>query len=302
MVSFDEGTSMSLKQADRVKHPGQAEWGLGEVLEDSNGETVRVFFVGAGEKRLSLKHVTLNRIPTDEAAHPLLDNLRAPAKGGRHRYQSLSESIERFLERYPQGFCDERFVKEERGYKVEAHEKAQNCLSQRELARLLSVNDGVEVCRRAVSVSRATNLIFPNEKMALEDGLQLPAHQPAFATALCHLLYGDDDLQPRFERYADILEGIGAAKWPIATYFLFIVYPEKYMFLKPIITKNTAEMLRFEIHYRSDLNWRTYTSVLGFANYLKAELIDEGLVPRDMIDVQSFMWCISPGKQVWAKQ
>ncbi len=285
---------MSLKQADRVKHPDQAEWGLGEVLEDSNGETVRVFFVGAGEKTLSLKYVTLNCIPTDEVAHPLLDNRHAPAKGGRHRYQSLLESIKRFRERYPKGFSDERFVKEKRDSKVGAHEKAQNLLNQRERARLLSVNDDAEVCRRAVSVACATNLIFPNEKMALEDGLQSPVHQPAFATALCHLLYGDDDLQPRFERYADILESIGAAKWPIATYFLFIVYPEEHMFLKPLVTQKTAAISGFDIHYRPNLNWRTYASVLAFANYLKAEFV--GLLPRDMIDVQSFMWCISPGK------
>ena len=50
---------MWLKKEDRVRHPIKAEWGLGEVLEDSNGETVRVFFVGTGEKTLSLKHVTL---------------------------------------------------------------------------------------------------------------------------------------------------------------------------------------------------------------------------------------------------
>ena len=142
---------MSLKEADRVRHPTKAEWGLGEVLEDSNGETVRVFFVGAGEKTISLKHVTLDCIPTDEAAHPVLDNLRVPAKSGRHRYQSLPESIERFLERYPQGFYDDRFVKEERDYKVQAHQLAQDRLSERELARLLSANDCVEVCRRALS-------------------------------------------------------------------------------------------------------------------------------------------------------
>jgi hypothetical protein len=297
MVSFDEGMSMSLKKADRVKHPDKAEWGLGEVLEDSHGETVRVFFVGAGEKTLSLKHVTLNCLPTDEAAHPLLDNLRVPEKRDRHRYQSLPESIERFLERYLKGFYDDRFAEEERDYKVRAHQIALNLLSQQELARLLLVNDCAEVCRRALSVSNATNLIFPNEKMALKDGLQLPAHQQAFATALCHLFYGDGDLQSRFETYADILEGIGAAKWTIATYFLFIVYPEEHMFLKPIVTRKTAAISGFEINYRPDLNWRTYKSVLAFANHLKAELIGEGLVPRDMIDVQSFMWCISPGKQ-----
>jgi hypothetical protein len=294
MVSFEEENRMWLKKEDRVRHPLKAEWGLGEVLEDSNGETVRVFFVGTGPKTLSLKYVTLDCLPTDEAAHPVLDHLRVPEKRDRHPYQSVPESIERFRAQYPQGFSDERFVKEEREYKIHAHQVAQNLLGQSELARLLSANDGTEVCRRALSVAGETNLIFPNEKMALKDGLQLPAHQQVFATALFHLLYGDDDFQSRFERYAAILEGIGAAKWTIATYFLFIVYPDEYMFLKPLVTQKTAAISGFEISYRPRLNWRTYRSVLAFANYLKAALVE--LSPRDMIDIQSFMWCIAPGK------
>jgi len=294
MVSVEEEQRMWLKKKDRVRHPIKAEWGLGEVLEDSNGETVRVFFVGTGEKTLSLKHVRLDCIPTDEAAHPLLDHLRAPEKSDRHPYQSVPESIVRFCARYPQGFSDDRFVTEARDSKIHAHQVAQNLLSQRELTRLLSANDSVEVCRRAVSVAGETPLIFPNEKMALRDGLQLPAHQQAFATALCHLLYGDGDLQLRFETYVRILEDIGAAKWTIATYFLFIVYPDEYMFLKPLITQKTAAISGFDIHYRPHLNWRTYASVLAFAQYLKAALVE--LSPRDMIDIQAFLWCMAPGK------
>jgi hypothetical protein len=295
MYSSYEGKSMSLKEGDRVRHPTKTEWGLGKVLEDSNGEKVRVFFVEAGEKTIALKYVTLDYIPKEEAAHTVLDNLRVPAQSGRMRYQSLPESIQRFLGRYPEGFYSDRFAAEERDYKVRAHQLAQDLLSKDELARLLSANDFVEVSRRALRVSNATNLIFPNEKMALKDGLESPSNQQAFATALFDLLYGDNDLKPRFERYADILEGIGAAKWTIATYFLFIVYPEEYVFLKPTVTQNAAAISGFEIHYRADLNWSTYASVLAFAKYLKMELME--LSPRDMIDVQSFMWCITPGKK-----
>jgi hypothetical protein len=285
---------MVLKKGDRVRHLIKTEWGLGEVLADAHEEKVRVFFVGAGEKTISLTHVTLDCIPKDDAAHPVLDNLHVPAARGRMRYLSLPESVERFLARFPQGFYGDRFASEEREYKVRAHQLAQDLLSQSALTRLLSANDYGEVCRRALRVANATNLIFPYEKMALKDGLESPAHQQAFATALFHLLYGDDDLKPRFERYVDILEGIGAAKWTIATYFLFIVYPAEYVFLKPTVTQNAAEISGFAINYRPDLNWLTYTSVLTFAKYLKTELT--GLSPRDMIDVQSFMWCIAPGK------
>lgn len=288
-----EEKSMSLKKGQRVRHPIQFEWGLGEVLADPGEDKVRVFFVGAGEKILSLKYVTLQSVPKEEAAHPVLDNLRVPREGG-HEYQSLQESVERFLEQYPLGFRGDRFVKEERDYKVRAHQLAQETLSKGELARLLSTDGFAEICRRVLQVSNAANLIFPHEKMSLRDGLKSPASQDAFVKSLFDLLYGEDDLSLRFERHVDILEGIGAAKWTIATYFLFIVYPEQYMFLKPAVTQNAADISGFEINYRPGLNWHTYKSVLSFANYLKAELVE--LAPRDMIDVQSFMWCIGPEK------
>ena len=281
---------MSLKKGERVRHPVQVEWGLGEVLADAGEDKVRVFFVGAGEKTFSLNHVTLQSVPQEEAAHPVLDNLRLPREGG-HKYQSLQQSIERFLGRYPLGFYGDRFMAEERDYKVQAHHLAQKTICRSELARLLSTGDFPEMSRRLRRVSNATNLIFPNEKMSLKNGIETPASQETFTKSAFDLLYGDDDLKVRFERYVEVLEGIGAAKWTIATFFPFIVYPDRYMFLKPSVTKNAADISGFEINYRPDLNWHTYESALAYANYLREELVD--LAPRDMIDVQSFMWCIA---------
>jgi hypothetical protein len=58
------------------------------------------------------------------------------------------------------------------------------------------------------------------------------------------------------------------------------------------ITKNSADICAFDIRYRPELNWVTYEAVLRFSQFLKDALVD--LKPRDMIDVQSFMWCIRP--------
>ena len=72
------------------------------------------------------------------------------------------------------------------------------------------------------------------------------------------------------------------------------MYPDEHIFLKPTITQHAADICAFEINYRPELNWLTYKSVLEFANYLKESIKKEK--PRDMIDIQSFMWCITPGK------
>lgn len=283
---------MKYKKGQRVFHPGKPEWGLGQVLEDSSSASVKVFFVGAGERQLSLSHVSLIPVAGKEAEHVVLDNLRPIADGPGIRYLSLPRAVERFLELFPLGFHGKKYTGQERDYKVKAHQMAQELISEAELKRLIAEDKHEEICRRALRVANATNLIFPNEKMALKDGLgDLPA-QTEFASALDELLYSPKSFRERFEKFARVLESIGANKWTTATYFPFIVHPDHYMFVKPTITQKAAELSAFEINYRPELNWRTYESVLKFSNYLRAELAE--LEPRDMIDVQSFMWCIAP--------
>lgn len=283
---------MKYMKGDRVRHPALDGWGLGEVLEDSTPHAVRVFFVGAGEKQLSLQHVQPVVVAPGEASHPVLDNLKITRTASGIRYQSLPESIGYFLERFPGGFHGERFAGNERNYKVHAHELASELLAESSLRDLLQAGDYTEVCRRALRVMNATNLVFANEKMALKDGLRQEGSEEAFATALCDLLYGDAPVDERFMAMARALENAGADKWTILTYFPFVVHPDQFMFIKPTITQHAAELCGFEINYRPQLNWLTYKQVLGLSRYLRASLAD--LEPRDMIDVQSFMWCIAP--------
>jgi len=205
---------------------------------------------------------------------------------------SLPRAVEKFLELFPHGFHGKKYTGQERDYKIKAHQMAQELISEAELKRLLAEGKHEEVCRRALRVANATNLIFPNEKMALKDGLENPLARADFATAFYDLLYSPGSFKARFDGFARVLGSIGANKWTTATYFPFIVHPDQYMFVKPTVTQKAAELSAFEINYRPELNWLTYESVLKFSNYLRAELAE--LKPRDMIDVQSFMWCIAP--------
>lgn len=284
---------MKYRKGDRVKHPTKDDWGLGEVLEDSNSVSVRVFFVGAGEKTLSLKYVQPVKVAGKESIHPVLDNLKISKSASGIKYQSLSQSIQFFLEQFPEGFYGEKFKEHEREYKDKAHALAKELLGKQAFGTLLGGDDYAEIVKRALKVVNATNLIFPNEKMSLKDGLEKPSAQKEFSKALFSLLYGEEELERRFVAFAKVLENIEAAKWTTATYFLFIMHPDKYMFIKPKITKYSSELCGFEVNYKPQLNWLTYKSVLSFSEYLLSEISE--LNPRDMIDVQSFMWCIAPG-------
>ena len=262
-------------------------------MEDSRDYKVRIFFTGNGRKTLSLKYVEPVKISGAEARHPGLDHLWIK-EGGESRYQSLQTSREMFLRDYPEGFYDQAYLKSERNYKVAAHELALSLIGPEQLEALLGQKDYEEICQRALKVVNATNLIFPNEKLALRNGLKDSKNMEVFSEKLYHLLYGKEDMAERFIAFARTLEGIKAAKWTILSYFLFMVFPDKYIFLKPIVTQLAAEISAFEINYRSDLNWRTYQSVLDFSEYFRSELKD--FKPRDLIDIQSFMWCLGPNK------
>ena len=231
------------------------------------------------------------RVKGEEAIHPVLDNLKVSAG----KYQSLPLSIKHFLETFPGGFNGARFISEERSHKVEAHRLGEDLLGQAALAELIAAEDFSEVTKRSLKLVNSTNLIFPNEKMALKDGLKNEGTQALYAKSLYQLLYGEDAISARFNDFAELLEGMGAAKWPIVSYFLFIMKPKEFMFVKPTITQHVAELCAFEINYKPQLNWTTYESVLRFSNHLWNELSE--LEPMDMIDIQSFMWCIAPAKK-----
>ena len=275
---------------DRVRHSARAIWGIGQVL-DVEASKVVVFFVEAGRKTISLRHVSLT-ILDPRPNHPLLDRIDAEAAGGLG-YRSISQSIKGFLESYRGGFYGDRYLREERDYKVEAHELAATILGRTQLEPLAASGAFAEICHRAMQVANKTNLIFPNEKMALKDGLKPAGREEAFAVALYALLHGDDTPPSRFQRFASVLEDMGAGKWTVATYFPFLLYPDQHQFIKPTYTKNAAGICAFDIKYTPRLDWATYRRMLRFSDYLKSELAT--LKPRDNIDVQSFMWAIAQG-------
>ncbi len=283
---------MLLKKDQFVFNPKKPEWGIGKVVEIINQDRARVFFQYGGYRVMVRKTNPLTLANTDKLDTTIFDNLNEDSEAGdieRH-YKDIPSSISFFLEEFPGGFSGEKYHEWERDYKDEGHILATELLGRVDLEALLSAKDYPEITSRALKVANKTNLIFPNEKMALKDGLKDVSAQEKFSHSLYALLYGKDELEHRFEGWIRMLESIGAGKWTIASYYLFLVRPDKYMFVKPTVTQAVADLSAFNISYTSRLNWNTYSKVLKLSEYLKQELRELG--PKDMIDVQSFMWCI----------
>ncbi|MDB5231168.1 MAG: hypothetical protein JWN76_1973 [Chitinophagaceae bacterium] len=208
----------------------------------------------------------------------------------------VSERIKcrkKFLFYFPKGFYDQQYIDWERGYKWNAHLEWNALLDKKQYESLLAEGKYNDIAQRAVRLETRTNLLFSFEKMALRDAVKTSAGAKNFATGLYEYVYGKASLKQRFENFSEILSTLPVVQtrvhtWPLQTVFGFLGNPEEHIFLKPRVTQRAAEAYDFVFEYTSKPNWKTYSSMIAFAEQVKNDMID--LKPRDYIDLQSFIW------------
>lgn len=265
-----------------------AQWGVGKVLALGEQGKRQMLFEFAGV-RLMPTDVLLDA-PAPEG-HPLFSRIdaRTDVRGVR----SFLQLEKAFTDAFEQGFKDPAYLSSEREYKMAAVSQMAESCSADELASLLARGAHDEVCERAKRLASRTNLIFPNEKMALSDGLKRGEDgRRRFAAAFFELLHGQGDFGPRFEAFVAVLEELGALKWTTATYFPFLAHPDQHPFVKPSNMQEAAKAYAFDLGYEARPSWRSYSRMQDFVRYV-AHMLERrgGLVPRDCIDVQGFIWC-----------
>jgi hypothetical protein len=212
--------------------------------------------------------------------------LRSLTKGAR-------QCRRKFLRIFPKGFRDNTYLDWERGYKALAHRQWTEHLDQEKFGALIARKAFREIALLAVRIEARTNLLFSFEKMALRDALAAPRGARAFALGLYDFIYGNGTAEERFERWVSTVAALPRKQtrvltWPIVTVFGFVAQPKQHVFLKPNVTRAAAREYGYDFYYRSAPSWTGYRSLLDFAALIRRDLID--LRPRDMIDVQSFIW------------
>src|SRR3954453_6493477 len=100
-------------------------------------------------------------------------------------------------------------------------------------------------------------------------------------------------MERRFTRWCEVVARLPRRQtrvltWPIVTVFGFIAAPVNHIFLKPTVTRRAVEALGLTFEYRSRPNGETYAELLRLARAVRRDL--RALQPRDMIDIQSFLW------------
>jgi hypothetical protein len=199
----------------------------------------------------------------------------------------------KFLRNFPGGFYGEKYISWERDYKWNAHLEWKHTLDKPSFFRLLEAGEYVAIANAAVKIESKTNLLFSFEKMALRDAVRSEEGARRFSEGLYNLVYETSSPRTAFEALADTLAHLPRKQtrvltWPLQTVFGFIGAPSRHIFLKPRVTQAAAEKYGFPFEYRSRPNWDTYQSLLSFAKQVRYDV--EDLKPRDMIDIQSFIW------------
>lgn len=286
-----------------------ADWGAGTVL-NVQGERAQVLFTrhpGRKPVVVPCRSLVITRSGQWESAlHAINAKASAPStrsssvgavkKKRKYSKTTQDEAVRQFLERFPEGFAGQAFVKEERDYKWEAHQAFERELGGGKLGQLLSAGKAEDVVQHALHAEQGTNLLSVFEKARLSRALRADSEYAGRVfLALADVLAQEVPEEKSFVRYLELLQampekaqGQRQITWPIATILPYLASPERHLFLKPRATQAAAERLGFDLQYQTAPNWNTYQRALTLAADLKAALAEHGC--RDLIDVQSFMW------------
>lgn len=207
-------------------------------------------------------------------------------------------NIATFRDKYPGGFDDALFHKQERDDKVEASKECIRTLSLEAFQDVENGSDPMLLIGNVKRIVNMTNLIQGSfEKPKLIDAITNPENSRAFLRSLHDLLHGPDEAPDRLERFSDYMHTLGLRKWTYGTYFLFLAQPDKYIFVKPEGMKKAINIAKYPIKYDPIPSADLYRGILAFACKIESKLRGEGvdsLNPKDMIDTQSFIWHMAP--------
>ena len=227
-------------------------------------------------------------------AHPTAQLLRADRAhmriGG---LPPIEKAKRRFRHFFPEGFRDATYLAWERDYKWQAHKEWEQQLGGEAFRAALAAKRHLEIAAMAVRIESGRSLLFSFEKMALRDAVREEDGARRFVEALFAFLYGEAPLEHRFDRWCEQIASLPRKQtrvltWPLATVFPFIALPDRHIFLKPNTTKEAARRLQLPFTYTSRPNGRTYCDYLSLAATVRTQIRD--MRPRDMIDIQSFLW------------
>ena len=122
-----------------------------------------------------------------------------------------------------------------------------------------------------------------------------------FASAVAALIVGGASLVQRLESFiqyvertctARQLQSRAANRRSLATFFLFLSDPANHIFVKTSVFNSFLTKIGGTRLPSGDLTGDSYTALINSCREVKAFLDEKGWAPKDLIDVQGFIWSV----------
>lgn len=198
-----------------------------------------------------------------------------------------------FVRLYPEGFQDSKWKKLVRGedakrrakkHRDSAIAEAAEKLSAERLDSLLDTGDNLAVASLAAEVLGNTNLCTAAQARQVLDMTR--GREKLFSPALRDLLWGDDSIAARVERF---IGAVGNPSWPLATAFLALVHPDKHICVHGSTFRSQAAWLAPRMRWSKKPGGQAYADILALAEKIRDSLTEAGYPPADMLDVYDFV-------------
>jgi hypothetical protein len=201
----------------------------------------------------------------------------------------FEEAYKRFEARYPGGFNDAAFAKDERDVKAAAVARWQEQFGPAGLAKLKASKSPEEVAKAFIAVNaKGLNLLHPIEFKKFTDALKASPASLDFVDAVAAAVAEGSLSEAGFNAMVKAFETCGLkGPWTVLTLWAHLAAPKGFPFLKPAVTKAAADGLGHSLNYETKLNWATYQKTVELYDKLWALLEPKGA--KDWRDVQSFL-------------
>jgi hypothetical protein len=212
---------------------------------------------------------------------------------------SFKAQIELFLELYPKGFQDAKWISDHRdepsGRTLKRHRdpavrEIQEALAADRCATLLAEDAHTDLAEAAVEILAGTSLVALKHVKVLQRLDEPEARK--LAESIADLFHGEGDYDPRYKQHLEVLTELygGRPSWRLATALPALMFPQEQVCVRRSAFMRQAAVVAPKARYSRLARASSYRNFRRGAFAVRKRLQAAGHEPRDLLDVHDFIW------------
>jgi hypothetical protein len=285
-------------------HQTRADWGVGVLSGEREGKRTYLFEGGVervmGQGAVDMMRRITSLSPEQQSTLARLTALVARRNGlpDHPTGVGVGNQVTTLRQAFPQGLADPAWQSEQRAA------NARETLVARARAELsLAAIDAKLKAQQLGAVWAAAMELLGATGWVSADQLE-PAPAPdlgGLVAALRELFYGSATLEQRVDRFSMAFETAfrRPARWELTTGLLALVDPDHHVLVDLATFRKQLKLIGSKGTLPNSPNGPAYVRCLNAARIVASKLTEQGVVPRDLLDVHDFIrFTLKPAKPV----